>query len=261
MTTSTTATAAGTSAGTRLSALLDRKLADTEQPLFDVVNWYGKACLATRRLESDRSVNEDAALWLGIEDFKSEAEIGTRPCECIRPDPNVCECWETLKMARAALTARVSEPILDPDPNHASTKEQELVDRAREVLRSRSAEVIPHETGLWSAMLFLAPLGHELAQEALALALSPRPAYGETVNETVFQGRRYVTLLYAAFGEHPHYAGGGDPSQIIQCWQELGIAAIESAYLVEWFCANYPMQAHQIERDVKIKMRKQGSHV
>ena len=110
-------------------------------------------------------------------------------------------------------------------------------------------------------MLFLAPLGHELAQEALALALRARPAYGETVNETVFQGRRYVTLLYAAFGEHPHYAGGGDPSQIIQCWQELGIAAIESAYLVEWFCANYPMQAHQIERDVKIKMRKQGSHV
>jgi hypothetical protein len=220
------------------------------EPLFDAVGWYNKAYTTARDLnDSDLSASEIAALGLSIE-FDSEAEIGTRPCECLRHRGDVCECYTTLKAARAALTARVPETI--PDPDH---------DRVREALRERSAEVIPHETGLWSAMLFLAPLGHELAQEALALALSPRPAYGETVNETVFQGRRYVTLLYAAFGEHPHYAGGGDPSQIIQCWQELGIAAIESAYLVEWFCANYPMQAHQIERDVKIKMRKQGSHV
>ena len=117
------------------------------------------------------------------------------------------------------------------------------------MLRSRSAEVIPHEIDLWSAMLFLAPLGHELAQEALALALRPRPAYDETVNETVFQGRRYVTLLYAAFDEHPDYADC-DPAPIIRRWLELGIAAIESAYLIDWFCANHPSRAHQIERDL-----------
>ena len=246
----TTATVARTGTGSRLGAALDQKLADTKQPLFDVINWYSKAYLATRSLnESDRSANENAALWFGIEDFKSEAEIGTRPCGCTRPDPNVCRCWETLKAARAAL-ARVPEPILDPD--HAPTKEeveQELADRTREVLRSRSAEVIPHEIDLWSAMLFLAPLGHELAQEALALALRARPAYDETVNETVFQGRRYVTLLYAAFDEHPDYADC-DPAPIIQCWQEVGIAAVESAYLVDWFCANHPSRAHQIERDL-----------
>jgi hypothetical protein len=264
MTTSaTTVTAAGTSTGTRLSALLDRKLADAKQPLFEILGWYNKAYTTARCLnEEDRSANETAALRLGIE-FNSEAEIGTQPCGCTRPDPDVCECYATLQAARAAL-ARVPEPILDPDPDHAPTKEeveQELADRAREVLRSRSAEVIPHEIDLWSAMLFLAPLGHELAQEALALALRARPAYDETpVNETVFQGRRYITLLYAAFDAHPHNADC-DPAPIIQRWQELGIAAVESAYLVDWFCANHPSRAHQIERDLKIKLGKQGWHV
>jgi hypothetical protein len=252
-----------TSTGTRLAPALDRKLADIKQPLFDVVGWYGKACLATRDFNySDLSANEDAALWLGIE-FDSEADIGTRPCQCIRPDPNVCECWETLQAARAALTARAPEPIPEPipdhDPDHAPTKE-EVADRAREALRERSAEVIPHEIDLWSAMLFLAPLGHELAQEALALALRARPAYDETVNETVFQGRRYVTLLYGAFDEHPHYADC-DPAPIIQSWQKVGIAAIESAYLVDWFCANHPSRAQQIERGLKLKLRKQGWRV
>ena len=251
MTTSTTATAAGTSAGTRLSALLDRKLADAKQPLFEVLSWYNKAYTTARCLnEEDQSANETAALGLGIE-FNSEAEIGTRPCECLLRDGNVCRCYATLQAARAALArapAPIPEPIPDHDPDHAPTKE-EVADRAREALRSRSAEVIPHELDLWSAMLFLAPLGHELAQEALALALRARPAYGETVNETVFQGRRYITLLYAAFDAHPHYTNC-DPAPIIQRWQKLGIAEVESAYLVDWFCANHPMQAHQIERDL-----------
>ena len=146
MTTSaTTVTAAGTSTGTRLSALLDRKLADAKQPLFEILGWYNKAYTTARCLnEEDRSANETAALRLGIE-FNSEAEIGTRPCECLLRDGNVCRCYATLQAARAALArapAPIPEPIPDHDPDHAPTKEeveQELADRAREVLRSRSA--------------------------------------------------------------------------------------------------------------------------
>ena len=148
--TSTTTTT--TSTGTRLAPALDRKLADTEQPLFDVVNWYGKAFAATNNLESDRSVNEDAALWLGIEEFKSEAEIGTRPCQCTRPDPNVCECWETLKAARAALahapTQEEARPIREEVADHVAEVKRELANRMREALRSRGDKVIPHHIGL-----------------------------------------------------------------------------------------------------------------
>jgi hypothetical protein len=31
--------------------------------------------------------------------------------------------------------------------------------------------------------------------------------------------------------------------------------------LVDWFCANLPMRALQIERDLKLKLRKQGWRV
>jgi hypothetical protein len=77
----------------------------------------------------------------------------------------------------------------------------------------------------------------------------------------MFLGRRYITLLYAAFAAHPDYAGGDPPLQIILRWQELGIATVESERLVDWFCATHPMRAHRIERDVKIKLRKQGWRV
>jgi hypothetical protein len=264
--------------GTRLGAALDQKLADTKQPLFDVVGWYLKAYLATRSLnEKDRSANETAALWLGIEEFKSESEIGTRPCQCTRPDPNVCECWETLKAARTAALARVPETIPEPVPDHDNADdpeptdeefanaidewERELVTAAREVLRARGAKVAPQRIGLWPAVRFLAPLGNDLAQEILALRLRARPAYDATpVNETVFQDRRYITLLYAAFAARRDYADC-DTAEIIRRWQEVGIAAVESAHLVDWFCANHPMQALRIERDLRLKMRKQGWHV
>jgi hypothetical protein len=72
-----------TNTGSRLAATLDRKLADAKQPLFDVVDWYHSAYAATRSLNySDWSANETAAFWFGIEDFKSEAEIGARPPGC-----------------------------------------------------------------------------------------------------------------------------------------------------------------------------------
>jgi hypothetical protein len=192
MTTSTTtATVAGTSTGTRLAAALDQKLAGTE-PLFDVVSWYLNAYLATRSLnERDRSDNEIAALWLGIEEFKSEAEIGTRPCQYTRSDPNVCECYATLKAARAAL-GRVPEPIPEPIPDHDNSDDPEptheeivkavdeveraLADMTREVLRARGAKVIPQRIGLWPAMLFLAPLGNDLAQDNLLVLRARTPS-------------------------------------------------------------------------------------
>ena len=110
-------------------------------------------------------------------------------------------------------------------------------------------------------MLFLAPLGNELAQTLLAWMLKPRPDYDATpLAENIFQDRRYVTLLYAAFAARRDYADC-DLAQIIRRWLELGIATIESAHLVDWFCATYPMQALQIERDLKIKLGKQGWRV
>jgi hypothetical protein len=270
-----------TSKGSRLAPILDQKLADAGLPLFGVVDWYGKAYLATRSLDSDRSVNEDAALWLGIEEFKSEAKIGTRPCQCIRPDPNVCECWKTLKASRAALMmARASQPVPEPVPDHDNSDkptheefvkavaevERELANRVREVLRLRGDKVIPQQINLWSAVLFLAPLGNELARELLGLALRARTLsqmeYDPTpLPEILFQDRRYITLLYAAFATHPRYAHCDDPAPLIRRWQELGIADVESAYLVDWFCTTHPMQVLRIERDLKLKMGKQGWRV
>jgi hypothetical protein len=203
-------TAQKTNTGSRLAATLDQKLADTEQSLFDVAHWYLKAWLATRGItESDQSDNEIAASYLGGEEFKSEAEVDPRKCECARPDPNVCECWETLQAARAALS-RVPEPVPDYDNSDDSKPTHEEVERAlsamaREVLRSRGAEVIPQRIDLWSAMLLLAPLGNDLAQDTLGPALRARLP---SLDETLFQDRRHITLLYAAFAVHPdHFRG------------------------------------------------------
>ena len=132
---------------------------------------------------------------------------------------------------------------------------------AREVLRARGDKVIPQRIDPWSAVLFLAPLGNELAQTLLAWMLKPWLDYDATpLAENIFQDRRYVTLLYAAFAARPDYAHC-DPAPIIRRWQELGIAAIESAYLVDWFCTIHPMQVLRIERDLKIKLGKQGWRV
>jgi hypothetical protein len=50
------------------------------------------------------SVNEFAALYLSAENYRTEAEIATRPCECIHRCGDVCKCFNTLKDARAAST-------------------------------------------------------------------------------------------------------------------------------------------------------------
>jgi hypothetical protein len=143
--------------------------------------------------------------------------------------------------------------------------ERVLVDRMREVLRSRGgvkSDVAPQPIDLWSAMLFLAQLGEDMAQDTLAQALRGWPDHGDTpLAECLFQGRRYVALLYAAFAVHPDHISSGDPSQIVLGWKEAGSEATESKQLVDWFCANHPMQALRVERDLKIKMRKQGWHV
>jgi hypothetical protein len=131
----------------------------------------------------------------------------------------------------------------------------------REVLRARGDKVIPQRIDPWSAMLFLAPLGNELAQTLLAWMLKPWLDYDATpLAGNIFQDRRYVTLLYAAFAARRDYAHC-DLAHIIRRWLELDIAAIESAHLVEWFCTTHPMQALRIERDLKIKLGKQGWRV
>jgi hypothetical protein len=80
------------------------------------------------------------------------------------------------------------------------------------------------------------------------------------VNERILQDRCYVTLLYAAFAVHPAYGAGDVPRAILR-WRLAGTAAAESARLVDWFCDNYPVQALRIERDLRIRMRKQGWRV
>ena len=106
---------------TTIAAELDRKLAGVE-PLLDVVDWYGKIYLANSSLdERSYSANEIAALNFGLENYTTEAEIATRPCRCMRPDPNVCQCYATLKAARAASAHApaqelAQEPVLDPVP-------------------------------------------------------------------------------------------------------------------------------------------------
>jgi hypothetical protein len=138
--------------------------------------------------------------------------------------------------------------------------ERVLVDRMREVMFSRGIKTMPRELSLWPAMLYLAPQDDQ-AQDALAQALRGWPDHGDTpLAECLFQGRRYVALLYAALNTHPDHAGG-DPPEIIQRWQELGATEAESARLVDWYCTTNPMQVLRIERDLKIKLRKQGWHV
>jgi hypothetical protein len=297
-----TGTTAGAGKGSRFAAELDRKLASSE-PLLKVADWYAKTYFVPPSIDEwlslyaqDCTANEFAALSLTRAGYQSEAEIATRPCSCIRREANVCRCYARLKAARTVLALVpefVREPVLDHDNSavreftheeivkYTDMLTRELADMMREVLRSRGDKVIPHEIGLLSAMLFLAPLGNELAQDVLAAALRARPAsqmkYDPTpLPERRFQNRRYITLLYAAFAAHPDYANC-DPASIIRRWQELDIAeiaaiglhfagfkseaAVESAYLVDWFCATHPTRARRIERDVKIKMRKQGWHV
>ena len=112
-------------------------------------------------------------------------------------------------------------------------------------------------------MRFLAPLGDDLAQGVLGLTLRTpsQMNYDDTqLPEILFQDRRYSTLLYEAFAAHRSYRHC-DPAPIIRRWQGLGIAEVESAYLVDWFCTIHPMQVLRIERDLKIKLGKQGWRV
>jgi hypothetical protein len=185
-----------------LAAELDWKLAGAE-PLHDVADWYSRAHLDRLGFDEICSTdNEAAALNLSFEDFQSEAEILTRPCGCIRPDPNVCKCYVTLKAARAASGhASIPDPVggipnLDLVVKTIEEVERALVGQAREALHARG--MIPRKhIGLWPAMLFLAPLGNELAQDTLALALRDRPDHDEA-SVIKFKDQRYVILLYEA---------------------------------------------------------------
>jgi hypothetical protein len=135
--------------------------------------------------------------------------------------------------------------------------ENVLCAEAHKVMRARGDKVVPQRIGLWPAMLFLAPLGNEPAQGLLARVLSQRPDDDNTpLGEIIFQDRRYVTLLYAALDAHADYDAGD--RDIIWRWHLAGIEVAESARLIEWFCATHPMQARRIERDLKLKLRKQG---
>jgi hypothetical protein len=265
MTTSTTNTAVGTSKGTRLAPALDRKLADTKQPLLDVAAWYTKSRSIVLSLDEmlnlharDYSANELAALNLSFEDFQSEAEIATRPCRCTRPDPNVCECYATLKAARAALVHIPSqEPISEPAQESIPEEVVKIVDvvedalcaEVRKVMHARGDKASPQRIGLWPAMLFLAQRGNELAQAALALALRVRPDHDDAPpSEILFLDRRFVALLYAALDAHPDHDAGNHSEKIL-CWHDAGIEVTESARLVDWFCTTHPMQVLRIERD------------
>jgi hypothetical protein len=67
-------------------------------------------------------------------------------------------------------------------------------------------------------------------------------------------------LLYAAFAAHPDYEARAVPRTILR-WRLAGTATTETARLVDWFCANHSAQALQIERDLRLKMRKLGWRV
>ena len=101
-----------------LIAEFGRRLAGTE-PLLDVINWYGERFKALSRderlsLYPSYSVNEFAAMNLSAGNYQSGAEIVTRPCECFhRRDDGGCECYATLKAARAAL---------EPAPDHVQAR-------------------------------------------------------------------------------------------------------------------------------------------
>jgi hypothetical protein len=240
-----------------LAAEFDCRIAGVE-PLLNIANWYAEQYHSTENFDLrldhgdwDCSAAERAALRLDYAGFKSEAEIATRPCECADRRENECTRYTALKDARAALAHIVH--IFD-------AVERKLGAAAREVMRARGAKVIPHHIGLWPAMLFLAPLGDELAQGMLARVLRPRPDHDDTpLAEIIFQDCLYITLLYAALAAHPDHAAGD--RDIVWRWHLAGIEVAESARLVAWFRATHPMQAHRIERDLKLKLRKRGWRV
>jgi hypothetical protein len=137
--------------------------------------------------------------------------------------------------------------------------ERKLANKAREVLRARGAKVIPHEIDLWSAVLFLAPLGDEEAQELFGMGLRNRPDHNSDsapLAEILFEDRRYAALLFAALDAHPDHNWG-----TVVGWFFTHTEIAESARLVDWFCATHPMRMYRIERDLKTKMREQGWRV
>jgi hypothetical protein len=272
----TDASATPSTPSAAIAAELDRKIAGTE-PLLDVVRWYQREVSLAKNSSSSRdeklvldmrhpTANEMAAQNLGLEDYQSEDEIVTRRCGCEREDPNVCECFAWLQAARAA---PVHAPVHEEAVSTIGEVERALSGMAREALRARGAKTVPQHFGLWTTMLFLAPRGNELAQDTLAQILRARPDHDPDhdvtpVNERILQDRLYITLLYAAFDAHPDYADArrAVPRAILR-WRLAGtvVATTESARLVDWFCATHPMQALRIERDLRLKMRKQGWRV
>jgi hypothetical protein len=235
----------------------------SNMPLLDVTERYAELYISTsdKKLsfeEEGCSVTEIAALKLYLMAYESEAEIGTRPCECMyHRDDRGCECYATLKAARAAL---------EPAPDHVQAEVAKslsgvapvLSHMAREALRARGVKVIPAHIDLWTAALLLAPLGNELAQDLLGTVLRDEPEPDSLRQaEMMFQDRRYITLLYAALDAHPDHARAWDEAHDYDMYAVRAV----SARLVDWFCTNHPMQVLRIERDLKIKLGKQGWHV
>jgi hypothetical protein len=191
--------------------------------------------------------------------YESEAEIGTRPCECMyRRDDGGCECYATLKTARAAL-----EPVPDHVqaevariPGRGSganigTHYAEGAARAWRQGRSRTHRRVDRRA-------VPRPLGHELAQDLLGTILRDGQEPDSAPEaEILFQDRRYITLLYAALDAHPNHARAWDEAYDHDMYEVCAV----SARLVDWFCTNHPMQVLRIERDLKIKLSKQGWHV
>jgi hypothetical protein len=264
---SLTGTFAAAGKGSNVAPELYRKLAGDE-PLLEVVNWYittyfdppGPALDELILLYGmDATAEEFAAMNLCREGYQSEAEIDTRPCKCVRRDADMCRCYATLKVTRASLK---------PGPDHVeaevvkifAAKERTLANRAREVMHAHGDDkVIPQKIDLWHAVLFLAPLGDELAREMLGQGLRHRPDHCTEVAplaEILFHDRRYAELLFAALDAHPDYNWG-----TVLRWWFADTAIAESARLIKWFCATHPTRLLQIERDLKIRMRKQGWRV
>jgi hypothetical protein len=132
--------------GSPFAAELDRKLAGTE-PLLDVINWYGELFKGSGRNERLRlykggcSGNESAALYLSFEGYESEAELATRPCECIHRCEDVCKCFNRLKAARAAF-AHAPPPAKAAVPDRADDLTDDIEGFEMQVDRVRRYAVV-----------------------------------------------------------------------------------------------------------------------
>ena len=105
--TTTTATAAGTSKGTRLAPALDQKLAGSE-PLLDVADWYGTQynnTLSTDErlgLEGNPNSSDIETAAMAVHLAKGDADFCVW---CPRRQGDVCGCLAMMEAARAVAYA------------------------------------------------------------------------------------------------------------------------------------------------------------